>query len=479
VHAVLAHAFGQRYELPIPLSLFVVSGALVVLVSFAVVVRPGAADDRPGPAAGPSAPVDVPARAGTGWLGGMLSVAVASAAVWCGLAGTQEVGRNLLPTLFWLYAWIVVPLTCGLVGDWTRAVNPFAALARWADRPRWRRVVLGGEETVEWPQRLGCWPAVGLYLVVTCGELVVSPTATLPRVTASALAFYAVLCVLAGFLAGPAWIEQGEVFSVLFGTWGRLGYLRFGTPGRRGFAGGLTPDTASTPSRRAFLLLLLVSVNVDGLLATPRWTATERRLLGLRAPDDPGLAGLRLLALGGLALVAAVLLAGFAVGCVVAARGEIGPSPRVLGALMPSLLPIAFGYLLAHNLQYVLVNGQLLLPLAGNPLGADTPPWQLPFPFDGTFEPDPSIVPTGAAWYLAVVAVVAVHVVAVVLAHRHLRDLGVTAARARRAELPWLVAMVGYTAVSLWLLAQPLVQEGADGGAAAVASPMVSSGETR
>jgi hypothetical protein len=29
---------------------------------------------------------------------------------------------------------------------------------------------------------------------------------------------------------------------------------------------------------------------------------------------------------------------------------------------------------------------------------------------------------------------------------------------ARRAEWPWIVAMVGYTMTSLWLLAQPVVQ---------------------
>ena len=31
---------------------------------------------------------------------------------------------------------------------------------------------------------------------------------------------------------------------------------------------------------------------------------------------------------------------------------------------------------------------------------------------------------------------------------------------ARRAEYPWIVAMVAYTALSLWLLAQPLAESG-------------------
>lgn len=36
---------------------------------------------------------------------------------------------------------------------------------------------------------------------------------------------------------------------------------------------------------------------------------------------------------------------------------------------------------------------------------------------------------------------------------------GFALAAARRSDYPWLVAMVAYTMLSLWLLAQPLVKE--------------------
>jgi hypothetical protein len=48
-----------------------------------------------------------------------------------------------------------------------------------------------------------------------------------------------------------------------------------------------------------------------------------------------------------------------------------------------------------------------------------------------------------------------------VLAHRSLARVGGTTERtARRAEYPWIVAMIAYTALSLWLLAQPLTASG-------------------
>jgi hypothetical protein len=51
-----------------------------------------------------------------------------------------------------------------------------------------------------------------------------------------------------------------------------------------------------------------------------------------------------------------------------------------------------------------------------------------------------------------------VHVVAVVLANRRLSSRATDTQRARRAEYPWLVAMVAYTAFSLVLIAQPLTK---------------------
>jgi hypothetical protein len=113
------------------------------------------------------------------------------------------------------------------------------------------------------------------------------------------------------------------------------------------------------------------------------------------------------------------------------------------------MVPIAYAYLLAHNLQYLLVNGQLLPTLLGDPTGEH--PIGLPAPFDGSFAPDPTFLPSAFYWYAGVAAVVGAHVAAVLLAHRQLS--------VRRAEYPWLVAMVAYTMVSLVLIAQPLVSE--------------------
>jgi Na+/proline symporter len=114
---------------------------------------------------------------------------------------------------------------------------------------------------------------------------------------------------------------------------------------------------------------------------------------------------------------------------------------------------------MAHYLQYLLINGQLMFPLLGNPTGDASWPLHLPYPFNDSFEPNVHILPTSAAWYVAVAVIVIVHILAVFVAHAHLGSSAKDPEQAKRSEYPWIAAMVAYTMLSLWLLAQPLVKD--------------------
>ena len=451
---LVAHAFGKRYDLPVPLWLFVVGGALVVFVSF-LLVLPTAV--RPLTATGPRlgdgirTRLRAPARSAIAW------VALAGLAA-IGWTGSQAVAENILPTAFWLLIWIAVPVSCGLIGDWTRPVNPFAAIARWADRDGLRQTLLGTRTRFGWPAKAGYWPAALLFFAIASGELIYNGTATVPTVTATAIAVYLGLNALMGLLVGAdAWTSRGELFSVLWSTWGRLGWWRFGAQGRRGFLGGLDAGFEASVSRITFLFLLLVSVSFDGLLSTPAWKTLEVKLPTGVAPGTTPFLLLETAAFAALVGVAWLLFGGFAAAVRVAGRLDISWLETLAG-LMRSLLPISFGYLVAHNADYLAINGQLLIPLLGNPGG-----WPgvslLPKPFNDSYELNPNIFPAAALWYGEVVLIVLVHIAAVFEAHRFLGRTARAVRDARRSEWPWIVAMVGYTMTSLWLLAQPVVQE--------------------
>src|SRR4051795_7948513 len=98
---ILAHAFGARYELPIPLVAFVVGGALVVLVSFLIVfnrrvtrAESAAADLADAAYVRPLHPV---------W--GTASLLLLAFMCVCGFVGSQETAENIIDTFFWIVIW--------------------------------------------------------------------------------------------------------------------------------------------------------------------------------------------------------------------------------------------------------------------------------------------------------------------------------------------------------------------------------------
>jgi hypothetical protein len=460
---MLGHAFGKRYDLPVPLWLFVFGGAAVVFLSFLLVLRRAVAPATAGEARFADR-VTLRRPAPVRWIvAGLLAVGL----MVCGWIGSQSVAENILPSFFWLLVWVATPISCGIIGDWTRAVNPFAALARACDRPALRATLLGDSDVVAWPRWLGWWPAVALFFTVACGELIYNGTATLPAFTAWGLLIYALVSAAAGLLFGAqAWTERGELFSVLFATWGRLGWFRFGADGKRGFGGGLRVPFEAHVSRVTFVLLLLVSVSFDGLLSTPAWKTlrTQITLSGVTFQL------FETAAFAFLVLVAWALFGGFA--ALVRRFGDMQRSRlQVLAGLVPSLLPIAFGYLVAHNAEYIAINGQLFIPLLGNPAGLDGV-HLLPAPFNDSYEINPNLLPSSVVWYFQVALIIFVHIAAVVLAHRYLARASRSHAKAVASEWPWIVAMVGYTMTSLWLLAQPLVQETSSSALRVVTAPL-------
>jgi hypothetical protein len=365
-----------------------------------------------------------------------------------GLFGTQSTPDNITVTAFWLVFWIAAPISVAVVGNYWPYISPLNAVAR----------LVGRQPRLTWPASWGYWPATILFFLFACGELVFNGVTTTPAGAAQVILAYGILNALMAYLFGAeTWLRRGEVFSVLFATWGRLGFFRFGAPGRRGFFGGLTRPFEASISRLTFVLMLLVSVSFDGLLATPAWKNVVAGLAESLRAGAPGHTALLVVVFAAMVLLIWALFAGFA--AAVRGVGHLDePLINVIAGLVPSLVPIAFGYLLAHNFDYLVINGQLLIHQASDPFG-------MGLNLFGTlnYEPNRNLIPTAFVWYFEIVLIIGVHIAAVVLAHGYLGRAARTESQGRRAEWPWIAAMVGYTMTSLWLLAQPIVQEGVKG----------------
>ena len=95
-----------------------------------------------------------------------------------------------------------------------------------------------------------------------------------------------------------------------------------------------------------------------------------------------------------------------------------------LGAMGAGLLPVALGYLIAHYLSFLLLDGQRILV-------AISDPFQQAWDLFGTafFEPSLTWVPTSALWSLQVGAVVIGHIVGAWAGHAVGRSEGASRTR--------------------------------------------------
>ena len=126
-----------------------------------------------------------------------------------------------------------------------------------------------------------------------------------------------------------------------------------------------------------------------------------------------------------------------------------------LGAIGAGLLPIALGYLVAHYLTFLLIDGQRILIAVSDPFQKG---WNL---FGTAFHtPTGDWLPPGLIWTIQLAAVVGGHmlgawgghVVAVADA-----PAGMSAQALRRRQIPLAVVMVTLTTLTLWSLGQAIV----------------------
>lgn len=221
----------------------------------------------------------------------------------------------------------------------------------------------------------------------------------------------------------------------------------------RPYGAGLLHGRDVSVSTAGFVLLLLSSVTFDGFTATPAWAALESALYAALTP----LGAARLTVIGTLGLLTFPLAFALVYGVFAAWTARAGggrlPAARVACLFVLSLVPIAIAYHLAHYFTFLLIQGQLVIRLASDPFGIG---WNL----FGTarYRPDIGMVGARSAWYTAVGAIVAGHIIAVYVAHVIALREYPARRDAIRSQLPMLVLMVAYTVVSLWIIAQPIVE---------------------
>jgi len=478
------HALRQRYDLPIPLGLYLAGAGAAVALSFVVIAlftrRPLWRDTYPRVNLLRFLPFRMLAHPSVLFPCRLLSVGVFALVVLAGAFGNQNPFKNFAPTAVWVIWWVGLAYVSALIGDLWALVNPWNILFTWAER-LYRYVRSGSRLALEvpYPEWLGSWPAVVLFLIFAWAELFWE-RAEVPASLADAVVLYSIITWGGMLLYGrERWLQGGEVFSVFFGTLARFAPTEFrsGSFDRelalRPYGAGLLTTEPIHPSQMVFVVLMLSTVTFDGFIETPVWTKIVDGVLS--APLLYPVLTVLHRTLGNLLPVMytvalnvfPLLFLGVYMSCVwlmrfvVAARPSPDGSQRQYSAtnlarlFVQTLVPIAIAYHLAHYLSYLLVAGQFIIPLASDPFGFG---WDLL----GTalYRIDIGIVDARFIWYTAVIAIVIGHIMSVCLAHLMALYVFKDSRLATRSQYPMLGLMVCYTMISLWILAQPIVETG-------------------
>jgi hypothetical protein len=202
----------------------------------------------------------------------------------------------------------------------------------------------------------------------------------------------------------------------------------------------------------AFVVLALATVTFDGFQDTPTWINIQNSAIDLA--ESWG--GNPLDTIGTIGLILVPLLFGVVyLGFSWAIRQLAGTNASVVDVarvFVFSLVPIALAYNLAHFISLLILQGQLIIPLISDPFGFD---WNILGTAD--YRLNLNAINARVVWYISVSAIVVGHIVSVYVAHIiSLREMP-DHASALKSQYPMLALMVSYTATSLWIIAQPIV----------------------
>jgi hypothetical protein len=419
-----AHTLDGNVDAPLPFAVYLAGAAIAVGLSFVFVAF---GDDRP-------APEPELGRVRTVWrpvrwalrLVGLLAWAWVVAQAVAGGTSDAEIG----PVILWVYGWVGLAIVSSLLGPAWAWLDPFSTIYD-VIAAILRPTGLHLPGRAPWNRRVSAWPAAVFMVFFVWLEL--SGNLESGRELGFVLLGYTFISLLGMTWYGKhRWRTHGEVFSVWLGLLGRLapygvlGRRRDGQVQRRPYGYALTHEPWSAA------LLAVVAVGVGSVI----WDGISQTEPFYDVVGEPHW------------IVDSAILVGFMVAMALLVIG-VG---RKVGyvAMGAGLVPVATGYIVAHYLTYLLVEGQRIVV-------AISDPFQQGWDLFGTvrYEPGDEFLSASVVWTIQVIAVVLGHVVGAWMGHAAVRQQRRDGKEA--SQWPLAVLMVAFTVVALWSLGQNLV----------------------
>lgn len=454
-----AHSFDERYDLPIPLEFFLVGSGLVVAITFLLILLASYYCSASPKNRFFSICTISPAFAqlikiACQFLGFVGFLLVIAAGYW----GPGNPLLNLAPNFIWITWWLGFSISNALLGNFWPLFNPwlaiFAVLEKFIH-------LLGGADLLKkplliFPETLGLYLATAFLLLWSWME-VVYPIAFVPARIANLALWWTAINLCGMFLFGKKeWQNKGDFFSIYFFMLGQFGIfcfcsktssLKLRAPGE----GVLWNFDLWRKVRGifAFIIAMLSIVLFDGLHGSSAWDlfAKLTQLLGLSQFISSEYA----LGTAGLLIVWLVFAGLFYLSCLISSMYSATTASELMNIFSTALIPIAVGYLLAHNFSSLLIQGQSIIFLISDPFGLG---WDV----FGTasYRPKIDVIDAGTTWYFAVISIVLGHVIALILNHYLAMKLTGSTRSAAMISIPQTILMILLTMLSLVILAEPM-----------------------
>lgn len=451
----LAHALASRQDLPVPAWLFAWGASIVLVVSFFALAagwrspRFEQLHERPLGAGVSRVLLGLPVQA----LCGAIGVFLLGLAIYAGLEGTEAPDRNFALTFLFVTCWLGFPFFSAIFGDLFRPFNPWRAIGRAAGAGF--RLIAGQRAAhASYPERLGRWPAAIGLLAVVWLEVVWGKGGTgfdPETVATAALVYSAYTLAMMAVFGVEEWCEKGEVFSVYFGMFGRLGI--FGARDgrlerRRPFSAATT--WATIPGSAAVVIASIATTSFDGGQEGAFKDAIESLTDWIEGLGFSLVTSLRLSA----TIFMLLCFAGVGLIYLLGVRGMRtvpgAPSAKKLRiGFAHTLIPIALAYLVAHYFSFFVFQEQAQFGfLLSDPLGTGTTD------LFGTasWEVDYSVLSANTIWYVQVASLIAGHVIGLMLAHDRALVYWPDYRNATASQYWMLAVMVAFTCFGLYLL---------------------------
>lgn len=431
IGSVLAHGVGSRGDLPIAFWQFAWAAVAALAISFVALgvlwKEPRLANAAVGRSSGALTSV---ARL-VAPVARILALALYVLCLVAAFLGRDTSAANITPVTIYVTLWVGLPVVAVLFGNVWNTLSPFDTITSlWSRTP-----VDEAPEAPEWSWWLAPAGALGFLII----ELV-HPSGSSPRILGMGMVIYSVIMLAAGAVWGRGWLRRGEFFSAIFSMLAALAPI------------GRTRDAAGRPSLSlrspmvgladlkmdgpwiAVLLIMIGGTSFDGFGESEAW----RDFVGRDAGWPISLVGL----LFSISLVWLLYEFGIRFTAQVTRTG-IDDARR---AFAPSLVPIMFGYTLAHYAQLLVDEIQTFWFLLSDPLGEG---WNI---FGAaTNQINFDIISVDLIAWVQVLSIVVGHIAAVLVAHDRAIER-FTKRHATQSQYAMLFVMVLYSVAGLWLL---------------------------